>query len=226
MVVTVLQVFPYSTSPAHFLLHRILSDPTRLEPDRRDYTDDQADMVGGSKFQPPLKRAAVLLASMPLVLCISQAASLSSNPLADNIPVGSAALDEWAKATVQAGGFGSGEVKELEAYKKVLAKRKLQQQEQDDEEEEGRSATASDFVTTLLVEETKGRLEEAMLTKLEELEELLERERFETIFEFENHSCECGVVSLESVGCCSWTSSSESLSDLTVCPRILVAEIV
>lgn len=79
-------------------------------------------------------------------------------------------LEEWVKTTVQTS-FG-GEAKQLAAYRKLAASRKLQQ---DDRE-------VDEFVTTVLTEEIKGRLTEGILTRLRAGDE-------ESIFEFENDAC-------------------------------------
>lgn len=149
-------------------------------------------MVGGGKFQPLSKRAAtaVLLASLPFVLCISQAAAASpstaSSPAGDNIP-------EWVKATAQAGGFGRSEFAEIEAYRKLSAKRKLQEDlEQTFDEEGRRSSGVSNTRRTDLTEEDKERLNAAMETRIDVLQD--GAGVVESIFEFENYSCEYGVV--------------------------------
>lgn len=114
-----------------------------------------------------------------------------ATPSASNNPAGQSRLDEWVKTAVQIDGLGKGEVKELEAYNKVLAKRKLQQQQQQQADEEGGRllSIASNFVSTKLTQETKGRpARRAMLTAAQD-----DRDD-ESIFEFENDSCECGVV--------------------------------
>eukprot|EP00903_Cladosiphon_okamuranus_P013477 g12552.t1 len=137
-------------------------------------------MIGGSRLQPLSKRAAVLLASLLFVLCTSQAAA--SSPSAESSAGGS--IPEWIKTTAQADGFGRNEFPELEAYKRVSAKRKLQGGQG------SRSSGVSDGLTTVLAEADRLRLTRAMETRIDVLQD--GADVVESIFEFENHSYTCG----------------------------------
>lgn len=103
-------------------------------------------------------------------------------PAGNSSPVGQIGLDEWVKTTVQTDGFGRSEFKELEDYKKLSAKRKLQASG-------GLSSIASKFVPTKLTANTKQRLLDAALTVVQGVDR-----DDENIFELETDTCECGLV--------------------------------